>query len=263
MSLFRVLYRFCLLLFFWVPVAAVYAQSGADIMAKADRMNRPKYEISTMQMDLIDSAGAVVMKRELIWHFRNEENKRASLMKFKAPANVQGVGILVIEEKRSPNAIWHYLPASRNVRRISAAHRQNRFMGSEFIFEDFEGLKLDKYMFTLIGSEPCAEDSECYVVEGQATDKEEGSSSSYGKKVFYVDKRNSTIIKTELFDKDGKLVKIFESKGWRNVGDYWRPQLQTMSNVAEKRVTRLTEVEREIDQPFDRYYIGQQYLRSE
>lgn len=261
MPLFRVLCRFWLLTFFLLPVA-VYAQSAADIMAKADRMNRPKYEISTMQMELVDSVGAV-MKRELIWYFRNEEGKRTSLMKFTAPANMQGVGILVIEEKQLPNAIWHYLPASRNVRRISAAHRQNRFMGSEFVFEDFEGLKLDKYTFTLMGSKPCAESSECDVVEGKATDKEESSSSSYRKKVFYVDKRNSAIIKTELFDRDGKLAKIFEASGWRRVGDYWRPQLQTMSNVAEMRVTRLVEVERKIDQPFDPYYTGQQYLRSE
>lgn len=238
------------------------AQSGAEIMARADRMNRPNYEISRMQMALVDPAGGV-MERELVWYFRNEDGKRTSLMKISTPANVQGVGILVIEEKDAPNAIWHYLPASRNVRRISAAHRQNRFMGTEFVFEDFEGLKLDKYAFTLAGSKACAEGRQCHVIEGRATDGEEMASSSYGKKVFYVDKQNQAIVKTELYDKSEQLVKVFEASGWHRQAGYWRPQLQTMSNVAEQRATQLREIERKLDLPFEPYYTSQQYLRSE
>lgn len=242
--------------------ARVQAQTGAEIMASADRMNRPRFEMSTMQMELLDPAGGV-LKRELTWHFRNEQGKRTSLMKFTAPANMQGVGILVIEEKGAPNAIWHYLPASRNVRRIAAAHRQNRFMGTEFVFEDFEGLKLDKYAFTLAGSKKCAEGSQCHMIEARASDKEEMASSSYGKKVFYVDRQSLAIVKTELYDKNEKLVKVFEASGWGRLDGYWRPQLQTMRNVTEQRVTRLRVIERKLDPPFEPYYTSQQYLRSE
>lgn len=241
---------------------AAWAESAADIMDKADRMNRPSYEIARMQMELVDAGGSV-LKRDLIWYFRNEEGKRTSLMKFTGPANMRGVGILVIEEAGLPNAIWHYLPASRNVRRISAEHRQNRFMGTEFIFEDFEGLKLDKYAFTLTGSQPCAGTSQCYVVEARASDKAEATSSSYGRKVFHVDRQTYSIVKTELFDKSDKLLKVFEASGWRRMGSYSRPQVQTMSNVVEKRITHLREVERKLDVPFEPYYMGQQYLRSE
>ena len=184
-------------------------------------------------------------------------------MKFTAPANIQGVGILVIEEKNTANAIWHYLPASRNVRRISAEHRQNRFMGTEFVFEDFEGLKLDKYQFVLIGAKECTQGSHCYVIEGRATDKEELSSSSYGKKIFWVNQRNDVIVKTEFYDKHDKLIKVFEGSGFRRFGNYWRPTLQTMSNLLENRSTRLIEIERKLDQAFEPYYTSQQYLRSE
>ena len=208
-------------------------------------------------------AGGAVMTRELVWYFRNEDGRRTSLMKFTAPANFRGVGILVIEERDKPNAIWHYLPASRNVRRISSEHRQNRFMGTEFIFEDFEGLKLDKYRFTLTGSAACAEAAQCHVVEARATDPAELAGTSYARKVFHVDRQNYAIVKTELYDKDDKLLKVFEASGWRKLGGYWRAQLQTMSNVAEGRVTRLREVERKLDAPFEPYYTSQQYLRSE
>ncbi|UUZ48682.1 outer membrane lipoprotein-sorting protein [Massilia sp. B-10] len=81
--------------------------------------------------------------------------------------------------------------------------------------------------------------------------------------MFYVDRQSYAIVKTELFDKSGKLAKLFDTSGWRRIGNYWRPQLQTMSNVAEHRVTLLREVERKLDVPFEPYYVGQQYLRSE
>lgn len=236
--------------------------TGLEIMTKADQMNRPQYEIATMRMELVSEKNSM-LKRELIWHFRNEGDKRTSLMKFTAPANIQGVGILVIEEKNTANAIWHYLPASRNVRRISAEHRQNRFMGTEFVFEDFEGLKLDKYQFVLIGAKECTQGSHCYVIEGRATDKEELSSSSYGKKIFWVNQRNDVIVKTEFYDKHDKLIKVFEGSGFRRFGNYWRPTLQTMSNLLENRSTRLIEIERKLDQAFEPYYTSQQYLRSE
>lgn len=242
--------------------AAAQAQTAAEVMDKADRMNRPNHEVATLKMELADAAGGV-MTRELVWYFRNQEGKRTSLLKFTAPANIRAVGIMVVEEKGQPNAIWHYLPASRNVRRISAEHRQNRFMGTEFIFEDFEGLKLDKYDFTLTGSQPCGQGGQCHVVEARASDPKEAASSSYGKKVFYVDREHFTIVKTELFDKAGKLQKVFETSGWRRLSGYWRPQLQSMQNVAEKRTTRLREVERKLDVPFEPYHTSQQYLRSE
>lgn len=241
---------------------AARADSGAEVMAKADRMNRPRHEVATMRMELVDAGGAV-MTRELLWYFRNEEGRRTSLMKFTAPANIRGVGILVIEENDKPNAIWHYLPASRNVRRISPEHRQNRFMGTEFIFEDFEGLKLDKYQFTLTGSAACAQAAQCHVVEARASDQAELAGTSYGRKVFYVDRQTYAIVKTELYDKNDRMLKVFEASGWRSLNGYWRPQLQTMSNLAERRVTRLREVERKLDTPFEPYYTSQQYLRSE
>lgn len=242
--------------------AAPAAGDGRAIMEQADRMNRPEWEMAEVRMELADRSGTVNV-RELTWHFRNRDGERVSLLKFTAPANVEAVGLLVRERTGEPNAIWHYLPATRNVRRISAGHRQNRFMGTEFVFEDFEGLQLDRYRFELLGSEPCAGDRRCDLVEARASDAREAAESGYSKKVFWVDREARFLVKTELFDRDGKLAKVFAGEGFRPVRGHWRPTVQTMTNLADGRVTRLIEVSRRVGEPFDPHYLSQQYLRSE
>lgn len=242
--------------------ASATGEDGRAIMERADRENRPRYEVAHIEMDLVDSDGSVT-ERSLIWRFRNRDGERTSLMKFESPANVRGVGLLVKEQTGQPNAIWHYLPATRNVRRIAAGHKQNRFMGTELVFEDFEGLKLDKYRFERLRAAPCEGGRTCDLVEARASDPQERADSGYGKKVFWVGQKDAVIVRIELYDRDGTLVKTFTSQDLHRMGRYWRPRLQVMRNLVDKRETRLIERERVLDEPFDDYYLSQQYLRSE
>ena len=251
-----------LLLLLATPLRALADPQGFAIMTKADEMNRAKYEVVKMNMLLLDH-GKEQMSRELIWYFMNDGNTRTSLLKFTAPPSVQGDGVLIEEDKGKPNAVWNYLPATRNVRRISGELRQNRFMGTEMVFEDFEGLKLDKYDYRLLRSDACPESGACFVIEAKASDAEEKNTSGYSKKIFWVNRDNFVIVKTELYDKSGVLAKVWELSGLRQVSGYWRSKRETMTNLLNGRSTVLLEENRKLGQPFDKYYVGQQYLRSE
>jgi hypothetical protein len=245
-----------------LAAAAPAAPDAAAIMAKADRMNSPRYEVIRMRMELLSNDGRP-LARELDWHVVNNDGTRTALFKFTEPASLRGVGTLVIETEGKPNSIWHYTPETRNVRRIGGAHRQNKFMGTEFVFEDFEGLKLDRYAFTLLRTEICGEASQCYVIEGRPSSEAEKQDSGYGRKVFWIDQKSYAIVKINLHDHAGTLVKTFESTGFREKAGYWRPMRQLMTNVANGRTTALVELQRSVDEPFDPHLVSQQYLRSE
>lgn len=234
------------------------------LMAQVDRANRPAFERARLKMELLGEGAPLV--REMTWLTHVDgANRRSSLIKFTAPSNLQGVGTLVVEEEGRPNAIWHYQPASRNVRRIAASHRQNRFMGTEFVFEDFEGLKRDKYRFEWLRDEPCRGSHTCHVIRAEATDAQERDTSTYGRKLFWVDPAISAIVKTEFQDRAGKAVKVFESSDFRahGRGNQWRASRQLMRNLADGRSTRLTEVERQVDVPFDPALVSLQQLRTD
>lgn len=240
---------------------AVAGPDAAAIMRNADRMSRPAYEVITMRMEL--RGGDRAFDRELVWRIASDRTGRASLFKFTEPASLRGEGTLIVERDGNPNAIWHYMPATRNVRRIAGEHRQNRFMGTEFLFEDFEGLKLDKSTFALLRSEPCRETSRCYVIEGRVSDPEERAGSTYERKIYWVDETTSAIVKVEFYDPGGTLAKSFESSDFRSFAGFWRPRRQVMTDLRNGHSTALVELQRTLNEPFDRYYVGQQYLRSE
>ena len=242
-------------------MAAAAPPDGAVIMANADRMNRADFEIARLRMELRGSDGSP-QARELTWHLVGRSGTRTSLLKFTSPASMRGIGTLVIEADNQPSAVWHHIPATRDVRRIAAEHRQNRFMGTEFSFEDFEGLKLDKYAFTLLRSEACRDGNVCHVVEGTASDPAERESSAYSRKVFWIDQRTHAIVRIELFDPAGTLAKVFARTDFHLISGYWRPRRQVMTDVRSGRSTTLIEIEYKLSEPFDLYYVSQQYLRS-
>lgn len=237
------------------------AADGAAIMATVERMAGARYEIVTMRMELRGDDGTSLV-RELTSRTLDEGAGRATLIRFTAPASLRGVATLVVEEAGKANAIWHYVPATRNARRVSGEHRQNRFMGTEFTFEDFEGIKRDRYAFAVQGEEACAGAGRCFVVEARPVDAEEKAASGYARKVYRIDQRNHAIVRVDLFDQAGTLVKIFESSEFRDRGGHWRPRRQVMTNVGTGRSTVLTEIERTLDTPFDRQSVSPQALRT-
>ena len=135
-------------------------------------------------------------------------------------------------------------------------------MGTEFTFEDFEGIKRDRYAFAVQGEEACAGAGRCFVVEARPVDAEEKAASGYARKVYRIDQRNHAIVRIDLFDQAGTLVKIFESSEFRDRGGHWRPRRQVMTNVGTGRATVLTEIERTLDTPFDRQSVSPQALRT-
>jgi len=236
--------------------------TGREIVERADRNARAKTETVKISMELITN-GEVVSRRELVWYFRNDANGQVSLMKFLSPASVRSVGVLTSEDKGRGNTTWQYLPATRAVRRISAEHKQNRFMGTEFVYEDFEGMKLAKYDFTLLKTAPCGDHQQCDVVEARASDSGEMKTTGYGKKRYWIDGDQFFLVKTELFNKEGQLSKVVEGKDFRSVDGYWRSREELITNLKTNGSTRLIELDRKMDGKLDPYYVSQQYLRAE
>ena len=60
------------------------------------------------------------------------DNTEKRIIKFIAPAEVAGTGILIFDYENSADDMWIYLPALRKTRRIVSNEKSNAFMGSEF-----------------------------------------------------------------------------------------------------------------------------------
>lgn len=130
---------------------------------------------------------------------------------------------------------WLYLSALQRVKRISSVNKSGPFVGSEFAFEDFTALELNKYSYRYIRSESCGELT-CDVVERKPRYEHSG----YSRQLAWIDQKDYQVRKVDFFDRRGDLLKTLEQKEWKQYdGKYWRSHLLSMTNHQTRKSTDL------------------------
>jgi hypothetical protein len=243
---------------------ASMAADGAGVIKESEQRIKSSTEKTVYKMDLLDAGGQVSQSRDIELYYKKAAGSESTLFKFTAPPVVQGTGLLIVDAGKPVNDIWMYLPATRRIRRIAGAEKSNWFMGTEFTHEDFEDYKSSAYTFQLDKEdEACGDQQRCFVVSAVASDAAEKDASGYGKKVYWIEKQSMYPVRVDYLDKSGAPAKRLDVRKLAHVGNYWRPQMYEMRNLANGRTTRLTAVSREVDLELDDHFVSQRYLRSE
>ena len=156
----------------------------------------------------------------------NEDAGDKSLIVFNSPPDIEGTGLLSHAKILDPDDQWLYLPALKRVKRISSVNKSGPFVGSEFAFEDFTSLELNKFEYSYLRSEPCG-DMTCDVVERIPRYEHSG----YTRQIAWIDQDVFQIRQVEFYDRRGDLLKTLTLKDYREYeGGYWRAQLMSMIN---------------------------------
>ena len=218
---------------------AVFAAEdrGFEIAARSDRTDLgfgdSKVELT---MTLRNAAGQESSRSLRITTLEKPDESVGdkSLVVFDTPRDIEGTALLSHAKILDPDDQWLYLPALKRVKRISSANKSGPFVGSEFAFEDFTAIELNKFDYTYVGEEPCG-DLVCDVVE--RTPRYENS--GYTKQVSWVDQTDFQLRKVEFYDRRGDLLKVLELSEYRNYDGIWRAHRLSMSNVQTNKQTDL------------------------
>ena len=139
---------------------------------------------------------------------------------------LDGTALLSHAKILDPDDQWLYLPALKRVKRISSVTKSGPFVGSEFAFEDFTALELNKYEYRYLRSEPCG-DLMCDVIERYPRYEYSG----YTRQISWIDQDVYQIRQVEFFDRRGDLLKTLTLTEYREYDDaYWRAQRMSMVN---------------------------------
>ena len=215
---------------------ALQAQDGAsDSRARTifeeveERRNRITYETSDMRMIIFNARGNT--RERLIRSFQyNESAVSKSLLIFAEPANVEGTAFLTLSEG-SDEVQKLYLPALGRIQIISASEKSDRFMGSDFTYEDLGDQDPEDYTF-----EMRAETDTSYVLQARKKDQ-----SQYDHLFFYVHPDRYYLQKVEYFNEEGTMIKRLEASGHREVmQQVWRPVTMVMYDLRNDRKTELS-----------------------
>ncbi|MDO3380921.1 outer membrane lipoprotein-sorting protein [Gilvimarinus algae] len=221
--------------------ALTLAQSddkGFEIAARSDRSDLG-FSDSEVELSMVlrNAAGEESSRRLRIATLEkeNEEVGDKSVVVFSTPKDIEGTALLSHAKILEPDDQWLFLPALKRVKRISSANKSGPFVGSEFAFEDFTAIELNKFEYRFLRTESCGS-LQCDVLERRPR----YDSSGYTKQISWVDQTDFQIRKVEFYDRRGDLLKVLSLEDYRQYSNgAWRPHTLHMENKQTNKQTTL------------------------
>lgn len=215
-----------------------------------DRRDKVGSERAEMQMVIYDSRGNT-RRRTLQSFNQNNDDISRSLLIFEEPANVRGTGFLSISEG-SDEVQKLYLPALGQIQIISASEKSDRFMGSDFTYEDLGDQAPEDYRFEL-----ASKSDTTHIL--RATKKEK---SQYAYMLFYIDPDRYVLQKIEYFNEQDVIIKRLEASDYVEVMDeVWQPGKMVMYDLQADRKTELSWSNREVNSSIPSWRFTERGLR--
>ncbi len=213
----------------------LFAMSNQELALKIEhQMHGFKDATAQMEMVLINSEGAR-RTRTLEIKILEKEGGNKSLMVFLTPRDVRGTKFLSYEHNDKDDDQWLYIPALKRVKRIVSRNKSGSFMASEFSYEDISAFNAAKYRYQ--------GDVQAVSLEGKKVLKflrtPKLKSSAYSKIVSYVEPKRFLIVKSDYYDKKGRLFKVATFSDYKKRSGIWRVGRIEMKNVQKSKATIL------------------------
>lgn len=215
-----------------------------------ERRQSVTFETAIIEMSIIDRRGRSRNRVMHSWQFESGESSK-SLLLFESPADVRGTGLLSITENGEERQ-WLYLPALGRVQAISGSNRSDRFVGSDFTFEDLGGQNPDHFELELL------EENESYFKINASPLQE----SQYHQILFYIEPHTFNLLKAEYMNADGTIIKELTATDHTEINEnLWRPGKMVMKDLKENRRTELRWKNREFPESLDESIFTERRLR--
>jgi uncharacterized protein len=234
-------------------LAALAGQAGAQaptalaIMQKQRELHRAKDEEETLGVKIVDKRGAIKQRRLVRFTLTAPDGLSKVLVRFVAPRDIANTGLLIWEARDGDDDQWLYLPGVKKVKRIAASGKKNRFLGTDFAFEDLRPEALGAHRYESAGSE-VLDGQDCWVIEAFPATERQAADSGYSKRRLWVRKDITQIVKREFYDTKGRLEKVQTDRRLVNVrGPLWRADEIEMHDVQSNGRTVLTLERRALD----------------
>ena len=206
--------------------ASTQAMDGKTLATTMYNRDDGRDSYAIVRMLLIDKGGHKRM-RKLISATKDFGRLSKSLMRFTAPEAIEDTGFLTWEKADADDDQFLYLPALRRVRRIVSRQKDSQFVNTDYTYEDMQKRKVEKDDHKILGSESI-QGYDCWILESTPKDPE---STQYGKVVQWVIKDIYIPVKTEYYDRKGRLEKVFVARDIQVIDGYHTVMESEMRDV--------------------------------
>lgn len=164
------------------------------------------------------------------------------------PASERGIGMLsyTYDSPETDNETWLYLSALGQVKRIASGNSDDNsepasIFGSEFTTEDQDTGKLDEYEIRIL-REDNVNGREVWVIES-IPNAERARKTRYARTVHYVDKSRFVVLRSDMYDRQGREIKRLMASRIEQVNGNWTARSLTMMNLIANRLSNMAILE--------------------
>jgi|HubBroStandDraft_1064217.scaffolds.fasta_scaffold00036_38 hypothetical protein len=156
--------------------------------------------------------------------------ERRTLVVFSDPQEIRGVALLSISRPGASARQYLYVPAIQRVRAVAVQQRTERFLGTDFSFEDIQERALDDYSYRLLGDTELIDGHKTYKIEATPLDR---ADSQYKFLHYWVAQDAPVIIYAEMFDDQGAKVRTLHATQLRRLSGIWGVRHTEVHTVRE------------------------------
>ncbi len=135
-------------------------------------------------------------------------------IKFLSPPDVKGTSMLIIDNLKTADEMWIYLPALKKTRRIVSSEKGKSFMNSEFTNADMSSPPVSDFVHKHLAQSGT---NSQFVIESVPVDEDKEDEYGYSKKVSYIDMDDYQVHRMEIYNFENKISKIIEIKEFHNL----------------------------------------------
>ncbi len=198
------------------PALANTKLTARQIQERSIASTRLKGSESVATMIIIDQKGRQrIRKIAQVSKLVDEGKIEKKMMKFVAPAEVKGTGLLTFDYEDKSDDKWLYMPALRKTRRIVSSENAKSFMGSEFSYADITPPNIDDFNYRLLGEET-VNDIICWKLEIIPKNEDIADENGFSKRIAYIG-QDFVVRKAVYYDLDEELLKEMNVKKVKEV----------------------------------------------
>ena len=235
-----------------VHEAGAQQLTATDIIKKADeKFNGEMSGYSVMSMTIIRPTWQRTVEFKS-WSLEDDY----ALTLITAPAREQGQTFL----KRG-SEMWSWNPAINRLIKLPPSMMSQGWMGSDYTNDDIlrESSVVDDYTHSVEGEEEI-DGSKCYKIKLTARDDAE---ILWGHQLWWVDKKEFIVLKAELYDEDGYLVRTETGTDLKTMDGRFIPTtIELVPADEEGRKTVLKIMEMKFNVKLDESFFSQQNMKT-
>jgi outer membrane lipoprotein-sorting protein len=223
MTLSKIAYVCCLTLLGALPV---FAQDDARrIVEEAQRRTTTVSQRYEGTLQVIDSKTKIAEK-SWVYDRTGSHGDSKVVLRFTTPAEVKGVGLLILNHPDRSSDQWMWTPAISRERRIAMQDRSTRFFGTDFSFEDLEERDTNQFDYKLVGEEQI-DGAPCWKIQSQPR---RTKTSQYTHSLLWLRKDNYALAQIENYSQE-QLVRRASYKDIRNIQQIWTAHRIEMHDI--------------------------------